>query len=223
MITEIAFILDRSGSMETVRDAAIDGFNDFLRDQQSAPGNVRLTLVLFDHEIIAVHNAIPIAELLPLSLDTFVPRGSTALLDAIGHTIDGLGQRFASTPAEQLPGHVIVAILTDGEENSSCRYTWSDIATRISHQTDKYQWDFLFLGAGVDAIATAAKMNIGANNSSLYSADAVGQRAASASLSRKIQSSRIVKSGKASPEQIEEAARPLQDILREEDHKRRDQ
>lgn len=222
MITEIAFILDRSGSMESVRQAAIDGFNEFLRDQQAAPGTVRLTLILFDNEILTIHDAVPIAEILPLDHDTFVPRGSTALLDAIGDTIDRLGKRFANSSADQKPGHVAVAILTDGEENSSRRFTWQDIAARISHQTEKYQWDFLFLGAGVDAIATAAKMSIAAHNSAQYSADATGQYAASASLSRKVRYSRAVKSGHATPEQIEEAARPLQDILREEDGKRRE-
>ncbi len=221
MITEIAFILDRSGSMETVRQAAINGFNEFLHNQQAAPGTVRLTLVLFDDEILTVHDAVPITEILPINHDTFVPRGSTALLDAIGDTIDRLGQRFASTPAEQQPGHVAVAILTDGEENSSHRFTWKDVAKRISHQTEKYQWDFLFLGAGPDAIATAAKMNIAAHSSAHYSADDAGQGAASASLSRKITSSRAMKSGHATREQIEEAEKPLQDIVREEDQKRR--
>ncbi len=142
MITELAFILDRSGSMESMRQAAIDGFNEFLRDQQIAPGTVRLTLVLFDHEVRTTHDALPVAEVLPLDHDHFVPRGSTALLDAIGDTIDRLGARFAAAPDEQKPGHVAVAILTDGKENSSTRFTWHDIAKRISHQTEKYGWDF---------------------------------------------------------------------------------
>src|SRR5690606_35236450 len=127
--------------------------------------------------------------------DTFVPRGSTALLDAVGDTIDRLGRRFASAPDDQKPGHVAVAILTDGEENSSRRYTWHDIAGRISHQTEKYQWDFLFLGAGPDAIATAAKMHIHAANSARYSPDAAGQSSASKGASRKIQAARLKKSG----------------------------
>jgi len=221
MISEIAFILDRSGSMESVRQAAIDGFNEFLRDQQAAPGTVRLTLVLFDTEFLTIHDAVPVAEILPIDDDTFVPRGATALLDAIGDTIDRLGSRFSSTPDDRKPGHVVVAILTDGEENSSARYTWQDIATRISHQTEKYQWDFLFLGAGPDTIATAAKMSIAAHNSAQFSADSTGQRAASAGISRKVEYSRVLKTGEATREQIEEAAKPLQDIVREEDEKRR--
>lgn len=221
MITELAFVLDRSGSMESMRQAAIDGFNEFLRDQQAAPGTVRLTLVLFDHEIRTVHDAVPVAEILPLDHDSYVPRGSTALLDAVGETIDRLGQRFAAMPDKQKPGHVAVAILTDGEENSSTRFTWRDIAGRIQHQTDKYQWDFLFLGAGPDAIATAAKINIAAANSSSYAADAAGQQAASKGASRKVLASRAAKFGGASVEESMDYSRSLEDIVREEDGKRR--
>lgn len=221
MITEIAFILDRSGSMETMRQAAIDGFNEFLRDQQAAPGAVRLTLVLFDDELLTVHDAIPVAEVLPLDHDTFVPRGCTALLDAVGDTIDRLGARFAAAPDDQKPGHVAVAILTDGEENSSRRFTWRDIADRIAHQTQKYQWDFLFLGAGPDTIATAAKMNIAAANTARYASDSAGQYAASKGASRKILASRASKGGRASEEHLADFQTSLDEIVSEEDGKRR--
>ncbi len=221
MITELAFVLDRSGSMESMRQAAIDGFNEFLRDQQSAPGVVRLTLVLFDHEIQTVVEAMPVAEILSLDHDTFVPRGSTALLDAVGETIDRLGRRFDAAPAEEKPGHVAFAILTDGEENSSTRFTWQDIAKRISHQTEKYQWDFLFLGAGPDTIATASRMNIAAANAACYSADAAGQYAASKGVSRKILASRASKSGRASKQELADLSSHLDQIVNEEDEKRR--
>lgn len=223
MITEIAFILDRSGSMEAIRQAAIDGFNEFLRDQQASPGQARLTLVLFDDLIEVPIDSVPVSEILPLTKDDFVPRGSTALLDAIGGTIDQIINRIKAAPEANRPGHVAVAIMTDGEENSSRRFTWHAISDRISHQTKKYGWDFLFLGAGADAIATAAKMSIGAHSSASYLSDAHGHTAASKSLSRKISSSRSVRSGTATPEQILDAAAPLADILCDEDHKRRDQ
>jgi hypothetical protein len=222
MKTELAFILDRSSSMESIRSAAIAGFNAFLRDQQAAPGQTRLSLVFFDTEIESRLESIPVAEAVSLDHESYVPRGCTALLDAIGDTIDRLGQRLAALPEADRPDHVSIAILTDGEENSSTRFTWADVAKRIKHQTEKYAWEFLFLGASEDAIATAAKMNIQAANSSQFCADDAGQQAAMSSVSRKITSSRQMKSGHATREQIEEAAKPLQDIVREEDYKRRD-
>jgi uncharacterized protein YegL len=221
MKTELAFILDRSGSMETIRTAAIDGFNSYLREQQAAPGHTRLSLVLFDTTIETHFDSIPIAEAVSLTPETYVPRGSTALLDAIGTTIDQLGKRFASLPPADRPEHVSIAILTDGEENSSSRYTWADIAKRIQHQTEKYSWEFLFLGASEDAIATAAKMNIHAANASSFVADDAGQEAAMASFSRKSLATRAKKSGHASQEQLHDADAPLENIVREEDQKRR--
>lgn len=221
MNTEIAFILDRSGSMESMRQAAIDGFNEFLRDQQASPDSIRLTLVLFDNESLTLHDAVPIAEICGLDHDSFIPRGSTSLLDAIGDTIDSLGKRFASLPDAQKPGHVSIAILTDGEENSSYRYTWHDIAARIQHQTEKYSWDFLFLSAGQDAIATAAKMNIAAHNSAKFCADGTGVFSSQKAISRKMEAARRLKAGLATEEDVQLNARPMDDVLQEEDEKRR--
>ncbi len=219
--TELAFILDRSGSMASMCQAAIDGFNEFLRDQQASPDQTRLTLVLFDDIITTVHDSLPVAEILPLDHDTYVPRGSTALLDAIGDTIDRLGRRFDAMPAGQKPGHVSIAILTDGEENSSLRYTWHDVSSRIRHQQEKYAWDFLFLGAGPDAIATAAKIHIAAANTAQYVADAAGQGAASKGISRKMLAAKLSKRGELPPELAEDLHKPLGDIVREEDDQRR--
>lgn len=224
MLTETAFILDRSGSMSSMCGAAITGFNSFLNDQQSAAGVAnfaRMTLVLFDNEILTVHDAVPVAEIAPLNDKTYVPRASTALLDAIGDTIDRMGRRFAALPEAERPGHVAIAILTDGEENSSVRFTWKEIAARIKHQTEKYSWDFLFLGAGQDAIATASKLNIAAGNSALYAADDIGHLSASRTISRKVSGLRQSKIGHATEEEREDAQADLCTILEEEDQKRR--
>lgn len=221
MKTELAFILDRSGSMESIRQAAIDGFNSYLLDQQAAPGQTRLSLVFFDTRLENHLDSVPIAEAVSLNSESYVPRGSTALLDAIGTTIDRLGERLAALPPTDRPEHVSIAILTDGEENSSSRYTWADVAKRIRHQTDKYAWEFLFLGASEDAIATAAKMNIHAANSSSFVADDAGQHAAMASFSRKTLATRAKKSGHATLQELADADAPLENILREEDQKRR--
>jgi Mg-chelatase subunit ChlD len=153
--SEIAFVLDRSGSMGSFRESAIEGFNSFLLEQQQTEGLAKLTLVLFDDEYLVPIDALPVAEILPLNSESYVPRGSTALLDAISQTIDELGARFAALPEQDRPGQVIVAILTDGLENSSQKYTWKQVSRVIKQQTEQYRWTFLFLGANQDAIAAA--------------------------------------------------------------------
>jgi uncharacterized protein YegL len=153
MKTEIAFILDRSGSMSSITGAAISGYNEFLAAQQATvddhgkPIPATFSLILFDQEYLPIYNRVPIQSAEPLTLQTYVPRGSTALLDAIGHTIDTIGSELANTPEADRPSKVIVAILTDGEENSSARYSMAEINQRITHQTRKYSWEFLFLAA----------------------------------------------------------------------------
>lgn len=184
-LVEIAFVLDRSGSMGPLREQAIAGFNHFLADQNAQPGDARLTLVLFDYEYLVPVDARPLQDVAALDTTTYVPRGSTALLDAIGTTIDRLGQRLAATSAEERPGRVIVAILTDGEENASTRYDWPAIAARIRHQSEKYKWQFLFLGANQDAIATASKMNIDSSNAATFEASGSGLAASARALSRR--------------------------------------
>lgn len=219
--TEILFILDRSGSMEAMRHAAIDGFNRFLADQQAAPDSARLSLLLFDDRLELPLESVPLAEILPINEDGFVPRGSTALLDAVGTGIDELGRRLAAMPEAQRPTSICVAILTDGEENSSRRYTWAQVADRIAHQQEKYGWEFFFLGAGPDAIASAAKLHIHQRNSADYLADAAGLGSAKAALSKKILSSRAIKHGYATDEDRRTHARSTKEILEEEDRQRR--
>jgi Mg-chelatase subunit ChlD len=219
--TEIAFILDRSGSMDVCRDAAIAGFNLFLEDQQRTEGLAKLTLVLFDDEYLVPINALPVVEVIALNQDTYVPRGSTALLDAIGRTVDDLGTRLEAMPEKNRPGQVIVAILTDGLENSSQSWTWKQIARVIRHQTEQYKWTFLFLGANQDAIATAAQMNIAAANASGYVCDETGLRAVQRSISRKMRGLRRSYAGNATLEEAADAAAPLSHLTAEEDEKER--
>jgi Mg-chelatase subunit ChlD len=219
--SEIALVLDRSGSMEGCRKAAIESFNAFLHEQQQTEGLAKLTLILFDDEYLVPIEALPVAEILPLNDDSYVPRGSTALLDAIGRTIDELGARLAALPEQDRPVQVIVAILTDGRENSSQNYTWQQIADAIKQQSEQYRWTFLFLGANQDAIATAAQMNIAAANAGTYVADAAGLHASSASLGRKVRALRRVKGGRATMEETRDAAAPMSDLLAEEDQKHR--
>ncbi|MDQ3414416.1 MAG: VWA domain-containing protein [Verrucomicrobiota bacterium] len=213
---EIAFVLDRSGSMESCRDAALEGFNRFLKEQQQVEGLAKLTLVLFAAEYMVPVNALPVAEVVPLDEETYVPRGSTALLDAIGRTIKELGTRLAALPESDRPAQVIVAILTDGEENSSRNYTWHELAAAIKRQTEEYRWTFLFLGANQDAIATAAQMNIAPANAASYVADAAGLHASASSLARKVRALRRMQEGNASLQEEQDAIAPLSDLLEEE-------
>ncbi len=219
--SEIAFVLDRSGSMESCREATIEGFNSFLQEQQRTEGLAKLTLILFDDEYLVPIDALPVAEILPLNNDSYVPRGSTALLDAIGRTIDELGARLAALPEQDRPVQVIVAILTDGLENSSQNYTWQQIADAIKQQSEQYRWTFLFLGANQDAIATAAQMNITAANAAAYVADAAGLHASASSLTRKVRALRRVSMGTASVEECHDAVAPMSGLVAEEDQKER--
>ena len=218
-LTEIAFILDRSGSMQTMVEPAISGFNRLLREQQQAPGSARFTLVLFDDQYEVPFQSVPIAEVVELDTTTFVPRGSTALLDAIGRTIDELGKKLQGTAEADRPQQVIVAILTDGEENASNRYSWQDIAKRIRHQTEKYQWQFLFLGANQDAIATAGRMSIQAANTANFSVNEESYAAAKGALSRKMTAVRRRSQGATDAETLLDAEAPLEN-LREDEERR---
>jgi uncharacterized protein YegL len=220
-LTEIAFILDRSGSMGSMVEPAIAGFNRLLREQQQEPGSARFTLVLFDDHYEVPFRSVPIAEVVELDTTTYVPRGSTALLDAIGRMIDELGAKLAATPEPGRPGQVIVAILTDGEENASHRYSWQDIAKRIRHQTQAYDWKFLFLGANQDAIATAAKMSIHAADSSNFAMNAASYGAVQEAMNRKMKAVRRMKQGLADEATVRDAQAPMESLREEEEGKER--
>ncbi|MBT8037649.1 MAG: VWA domain-containing protein [Verrucomicrobiae bacterium] len=218
-LTEIAYILDRSGSMDHLKESAISGFNSFLKDQQETPGDANLTLVLFDDEDLLHADRSPIQEVRQLDASTYVPRGCTALLDAIGRTIDNIGKQLAKTPEKKRPGKVIVAIYTDGYENASTDYTANKIAKMIRHQTDNYQWEFLFLAANEDAIATAASYGIDHKNASQVDLSEDGVNSSSASFSRKVRSSRNIMQECASPAEHQDAEADLSSIVEEETEK----
>lgn len=221
--TEIAFVLDRSGSMGSCQEAAIAGFNRFLSEQQIAPGLAKLTLVLFDDEYLVPVQSLPVPEVLPLHSDSYVPRGSTALLDAIAITIDDLGARLGALHESDRPSQVIVAILTDGEENASQKFSWKEVAARIKHQTTVYHWTFLFLGANQDAIATAAQLNITAANASAYVGDAAGSRASHRAFSRKVKAMRAMDIGHATLQEMADAVAPMSEIVCDEDKTEREE
>ncbi|MFK5921145.1 MAG: hypothetical protein QM496_03140 [Verrucomicrobiota bacterium] len=213
--TEIAYILDRSGSMGSLTEAAITSFNSFLKAQKNEAEEATFTLVLFDDEYLLHADAVPIREVVELDASTYVPRASTALLDAIGRTVDNIGKRLAAMKEDDRPGKVVIAIFTDGMENSSTDYSENIISKMIKHQQDKYNWEFLFLGANQDAIATAGRMNIHAHNSSNFLYSGSGLTSSSVALSRKLSAMRQSGAGVMN----EDLKVPLSDIVSEEEGK----
>jgi uncharacterized protein YegL len=184
--TDISVVLDRSGSMESVRSDTIGGLNAFLADQREAGGEATITLVQFDNIYEVVYSAIPLTDAKPLDNSTFVPRGSTALLDAIGRTVHATGRRFEAMAEDRRPEKVVFVILTDGLENASQEFTAQKVNDMISHQRDVYKWEFVFLGANQDAITTAANLGIGAANALTYAANSAGVKHAFRSLSKNL-------------------------------------
>ncbi len=185
-LAEIVCIIDRSGSMESIKNDAVGGFNAFLEEQKKVPGEATLTYVQFDTEYEVVHENTPLQDVKPIDDTVYIPRGSTALLDAIGRTIDSTGKRLANMPEENRPEKVIVAILTDGEENSSRQYELSQIKEKIGHQKEKYSWEFIFLAANQDAFAEAQKIGIDSKDAFNFSATGKGVRKAYANMSDSI-------------------------------------
>jgi uncharacterized protein YegL len=189
-LTEIVSIVDRSGSMQSILDDAIGGFNTFLRSQQDQPGEAKLSLILFDHEYQIVHQAVDIQQVESLNQDTYVPRGSTALLDAVGKTIDAVGERLAATLESERPSQVIVSILTDGYENTSQTYSKPKVAEVIQHRTEKYNWTFEFQAANMDAFAAAKELSIAPDRVVQFEATGEGVREAFAQQSQRISAMR---------------------------------
>lgn len=171
--SRIAFILDRSGSMGFLRDSAIEGFNTFVREQAALPGEADLQLVVFS-DFATPGPVEPVANVQPLNPLKYIPEGSTALYDAIGSTIDATGQELANTPEEARPSKVIFAILTDGHENASNQYDKARVAEMIEHQQTVYGWEFVFLGANMDAQKEAVALNIPMSNSATFVASRAG-------------------------------------------------
>lgn len=172
--SEIVAILDRSGSMGGLEDDTIGGFNSFLQEQREVDGQANLTLVLFDDKYEKIHDAVDINDVEDLDEETYRVRGMTALLDAVGKTIDDVGDRLDSMDEDEKPANVIFFILTDGHENSSSDYTKERVAEMIEHQEDTYNWEFIYGGANQDAFSEAGALNIKNANTFNYSANSRG-------------------------------------------------
>jgi uncharacterized protein YegL len=177
-LTEIICVVDKSGSMQRRTKDVIGGFNQFLEDQKKVPEDATLTLTLFDTAYNIVHNGKPLADVPPLDAKMYIAGGMTALLDAIGRTMDEVGLRLHNIPEDDRPGKVLFLIITDGEENSSKEYTLDQIREKIKLQQEVYKWDFVFLGANQDAFAGASSLNIPTANAIPFKDSSVGIRSA---------------------------------------------
>jgi hypothetical protein len=189
--THISIVLDRSGSMETVKSDTIGGFNSFLREQRAVASEATLTLAQFDDHYDVLADFAPLNNVQPLNDRTFVPRGSTALLDAIGKTILDTGKHLAAMPDADRPSHILFVVMTDGMENASKEFTRSRIFEMISHQREKYAWEFVFIGANQDAIATGESMGIAAGNSIAFAATSAGTQDIMGKLSSNVNARRM--------------------------------
>ncbi len=173
-LMELVFILDRSGSMSGLEKDTIGGFNGMMEKQKTENGEVLVTTVLFDDRIELLHDRLDIRALAPLTNKDYYVRGSTALLDALGSTIQRIARNHAHTAEDYRPGKTMFVIITDGYENASREYSYAKIRELIDHEKSKYGWEFLFLGANIDAAATAKTMGIDADYAVDFHADERG-------------------------------------------------
>jgi uncharacterized protein YegL len=172
--TELVFILDKSGSMAGLESDTIGGFNALITKQKKEQGDARVTTVLFNHDYELLHDRISIKGIAPITDKEYEVSGTTALLDAIGSTIQKIGNAQKRTSEEERAGKVMFIITTDGHENASCEYNYKKIKSMIAHQKDTYNWEFVFLGANIDAVSTAEKFGIDEDFAVKYHADTEG-------------------------------------------------
>lgn len=160
-LTEVIFILDRSGSMHGHEHDTIGGYNAFLdRQRADRTHETVVTTVLFDHEYEVLHNGLPVDEIVPLTRFEYFTRGNTALLDAVGRSINAVGARLGRMREDERPSQVVFVITTDGYENASREFNRGQIRDMITHQKEKYAWEFIFLGADIEAEEVASDIGI---------------------------------------------------------------
>ena len=185
-ITELVFILDRSGSMSGLEKDTIGGFNSMIDKQKKQAGECFVSTVLFDNESEVIHDRVKLSEIKPMTEDDYYVRGCTALIDAIGGAIHHIGNIHKYARPEDVPEHTMFIITTDGMENASHRYTSDRVKYMIERQKEKYGWEFLFIGANIDAIETAAQYGIGSDRAVNYHADEKGTKILYATVSESI-------------------------------------
>ena len=173
-LTEIVFIIDRSGSMAGLVEDTIGGFNSLIEKQKGEPGEALISTVLFSDDSTVLHDRVPLVQVAPMTRRDYIPCGCTALLDAVGDAIRHIGNVHKYARNEDVPEHTMFVITTDGMENASRRRVLAEVKAMIERQREKYGWEFLFLGANMDAVGTAAGMGIHADRAVRYHSDSQG-------------------------------------------------
>ncbi|MBQ3032240.1 MAG: VWA domain-containing protein [Anaerotignum sp.] len=173
-LTEIVFILDRSGSMSGMEADTIGGFNSLIEKQKKEKGEAIISTVLFDNQREVLHNRVCLNRIKPMTEEEYYVRGSTALLDAVGFAIDHIINVRRHTKKEYQPAKIMFVIMTDGYENASTNFSYRDIRRMIEHQKERYHWQFMFVGANMDAIGEASKYGIDADMAVEYHCDRRG-------------------------------------------------
>jgi uncharacterized protein YegL len=193
--TAISVVLDASGSMASLQRDTLGSFNQFLDDQKSFPGEASFSLCTFNTSVTTVHDFAPLHSVAQLTAHQYHCSGGTSLLDAMGFAIDNLGAKLASLPEENRPDKVIMVVLTDGEENSSSKYSaraggLAKIKDKIQHQQSVYSWQFIFLGANIDAISVGDSLGVTRGMSFNYMPTAAGTSQTYGALSSSVSSYR---------------------------------
>ena len=173
-ITELVFILDRSGSMSGLESDTIGGFNAMIEKQKRQDGECYVSTVLFDNVSEVLHDRVKLTDIKPMTDKEYTVRGCTALIDAIGGAIHHIGNVHKYARNEDVPEHTVFVITTDGMENASHKYSSDKVKRMIERQKEQHGWEFLFIGANIDAVETAAQYGISKDRAVNYNADEVG-------------------------------------------------